>query len=50
MIYRWVIEAIKVYLEIIGKDVNAMYNYSPFEIRQLLWKVLNVREWADEEQ
>ncbi|KAI5742782.1 hypothetical protein M8J77_011338 [Diaphorina citri] len=45
----WVIEAIKVYLEIIGKDVNAMYNYSPFEIRQLLWKVLNVREWADEE-
>ncbi|XP_058795642.1 probable phosphorylase b kinase regulatory subunit beta [Phymastichus coffea] len=45
----WVLEAMKLYLQIIGKDSKPIENYSPYEVRQLLIKVLTVKEWAADE-
>lgn len=47
---RWVIEAMKIILQMQGKSTNSLENHSPYEVRQLLQKVLSVREWAVNEQ
>ncbi|XP_018908570.1 probable phosphorylase b kinase regulatory subunit beta isoform X2 [Bemisia tabaci] len=46
----WVIEAMKIILQMQGKSTNSLENHSPYEVRQLLQKVLSVREWAVNEQ
>ncbi|XP_075211939.1 putative phosphorylase b kinase regulatory subunit beta isoform X2 [Lycorma delicatula] len=46
----WVLEAIKLYLEMNGKDPKTLENHSPYEVRQLLFKVLSVHKWATSEQ
>ncbi|XP_026470112.1 probable phosphorylase b kinase regulatory subunit beta isoform X1 [Ctenocephalides felis] len=59
----WVLEAMKIYLEIsdIQKSEaerdkkselknNPLDNYSPYHVRQLLHKVLTIRDWADKEK
>ncbi|XP_001601216.1 probable phosphorylase b kinase regulatory subunit beta isoform X2 [Nasonia vitripennis] len=45
----WVLEAMKLYLQIFGKTLKPIENYSPYEVRQLLIKVLTVKEWAADE-
>lgn len=42
----WVLEAIKIYLEIFGNTKKKIENHSPYEIRQLLHKVLSINDWA----
>ncbi|XP_014207040.1 probable phosphorylase b kinase regulatory subunit beta isoform X2 [Copidosoma floridanum] len=44
----WVLEAMKLHLEIRGQT-KPLENYSPYEIRQVLIKVLTVKDWAAEE-
>ena len=46
----WVLEAMKLYLSIIKKSSNPIENFSPFEVRKLLIKVLTVKEWAADEE
>lgn len=41
----WVLEAIKYYLKIFGDKKN-IEDHSPYEVRQLLYKVLSIKEWA----
>ncbi|KAJ8679774.1 hypothetical protein QAD02_015561 [Eretmocerus hayati] len=45
----WVLEAMKLYLQMIEKTFKPIENYSPYEVRQLLIKVLTVKEWASDE-
>ncbi|XP_011505943.1 PREDICTED: probable phosphorylase b kinase regulatory subunit beta isoform X1 [Ceratosolen solmsi marchali] len=45
----WVLEAMKRYLQIFGRTSKPLENYSPYEIRQLLIKVLTVKDWAFKE-
>ncbi|GFG40372.1 hypothetical protein Cfor_00569 [Coptotermes formosanus] len=44
----WVLEAMKIYLQMTS-DSKPLENHSPYEVRQLLHKVLSVREWATRE-
>lgn len=50
LFYSWVLEAMKLYLQIIGKDSKPIENYSPYQVRQLLIKVLTVKAWAADEE
>lgn len=45
----WVLEAMKLYLNIKGSS-KSLEAYSPYEVRQLLYKVLSINEWAGREQ
>ncbi|XP_014239926.1 probable phosphorylase b kinase regulatory subunit beta isoform X2 [Cimex lectularius] len=45
----WVVEAMKIYLEI-SQNEETLENLSPFQVRQLLSKILSVSEWASKEQ
>ncbi|RZC40824.1 phosphorylase b kinase regulatory subunit beta [Asbolus verrucosus] len=45
----WVLEAIKVYLDIFG-DSRKIEDHSPYEVRQLLYKVLSIKEWGVREK
>ncbi|XP_008194133.2 probable phosphorylase b kinase regulatory subunit beta isoform X3 [Tribolium castaneum] len=45
----WVLEAIKCYLEIFG-DKKKLEDHSPYEVRQLLYKVLSIKEWGAKEK
>lgn len=45
----WVLEAIKYYLQISG-DVKKIEDHSPYEVRQLLYKVLSIKEWASDDE
>lgn len=45
----WVLVAMRQYLVITGRSADDLENVSPSEIRQILWKVLSVREWATDE-
>lgn len=45
----WVLEAIKYYLKIFGLN-KKIEDHSPYEVRQLLFKVLSIKEWATKEQ
>ena len=40
----------KLYLEIIDQTTKPVENYSPYEVRQLLIKVLTVKDWASDEK
>ncbi|XP_049821938.1 probable phosphorylase b kinase regulatory subunit beta isoform X2 [Aethina tumida] len=46
----WVLEAIKFYLEIFGKTKKKIEEHSPYEVRQLLYKVLSIKEWGSKDQ
>ncbi|XP_032687816.1 probable phosphorylase b kinase regulatory subunit beta isoform X2 [Odontomachus brunneus] len=45
----WVLEAMKLYLQMFMKNAKPIENYSPYEVRQFLIKVLTVKEWAHAE-
>lgn len=45
----WVLEAIRLYLNIFGQG-NDFDNLSPYSVRILLQRVLTVSEWANEEK
>ncbi|XP_028128298.1 probable phosphorylase b kinase regulatory subunit beta isoform X2 [Diabrotica virgifera virgifera] len=45
----WVLEAIKHYLKIFGHQ-KRIEDHSPYEVRQLLHKVLSIKEWGNKEQ
>lgn len=45
----WVLEAIMYYLKIFGQN-KQIEDHSPYEVRQLLYKVLSIKEWANKEQ
>lgn len=45
----WVLEAIKHYLKIFGFD-KKIEDHSPYEVRQLLYKVLSIKDWGNKEQ
>uniref|UniRef100_A0A0C9RTQ7 Phosphorylase b kinase regulatory subunit n=2 Tax=Fopius arisanus TaxID=64838 RepID=A0A0C9RTQ7_9HYME len=45
----WVLEAIRLYLELFVKNPKPIENYSPYEIRRILIKVLTVKDWASRE-
>ncbi|XP_072377153.1 probable phosphorylase b kinase regulatory subunit beta isoform X2 [Diabrotica undecimpunctata] len=45
----WVLEAIKHYLKIFGHQ-KRIEDHSPYEVRQLLYKVLSIKEWGSKEQ
>lgn len=45
----WVLEAIKIYLKITNVK-KPLEDHSPYEVRQLLYKVLSIKEWAAKEQ
>lgn len=47
---RWVLEAMKLYLEMFVKNPEPIENYSPYQIRQFLIKVLTVKNWANSEK
>lgn len=40
----------RLYLEVSEKKSKVIENYSPYEIRQILIKVLTVRDWATAEK
>ncbi|CAK9796068.1 Probable phosphorylase b kinase regulatory subunit beta [Anthophora quadrimaculata] len=46
----WVLEAIKLYLQMFVKNFKPIENYSPYEIRRFLIKVLTVKDWANDEK
>lgn len=49
----WVVEAMKLYLEIKGSDSGMdaeIENLSPFQIRQLLMTVLTVSQWSNDDK
>lgn len=46
----WVLEAMRIYLQISGQKSVDVDNLSPFQVRILLQKVLTVSEWASEEK
>lgn len=45
----WVLEALRLYLKISG-SAKQIEEYSPYEIRQLLDKVLSIKDWATKEK
>lgn len=45
----WVLEAIKYYLNIF-KHTKKLEDHSPYEVRQLLYKVLSIKHWGNKEQ
>ncbi|XP_063931960.1 probable phosphorylase b kinase regulatory subunit beta isoform X2 [Zophobas morio] len=45
----WVLEAIRCYLEIFG-HTRKLEDHSPYEVRQLLYKVLSIKEWGSKEK
>lgn len=45
----WVLEAMKLYLKIAGTS-RQLEGHSPYEVRQLLYKVLSINEWAAQER
>lgn len=45
----WVLEAMRQYLIVKGLHGENLENLSPFEVRQVLFKLLSVREWAASE-
>ncbi|XP_043476951.1 probable phosphorylase b kinase regulatory subunit beta isoform X1 [Leptopilina heterotoma] len=45
----WVLEAMNLYLKMTKKNPKPIENYSPYEIRQFLIKVLTVKDWATAE-
>lgn len=47
---RWVLEAMRLYLEMFFKNPKPIEHYSPFEIRKVLIKVLTVKDWGSSEQ
>lgn len=46
----WVLEAMRLYLTIHGDEGADVDNLSPYQIRQLLQRVLTVSEWASKEE
>ncbi|XP_058979879.1 probable phosphorylase b kinase regulatory subunit beta isoform X3 [Musca domestica] len=46
----WVLEAMRLYLQMSGQESIDLENLSPFQVRILLQKVLTVSEWAAEER
>lgn len=46
----WVLEAMRLYLTMKGDEGADIENLSPFQIRQLLQRVLTVSQWANEDQ
>lgn len=46
----WVLEAIRLYLNMSGKGSSDLDNLSPYSVRILLQRVLTVSEWATEEK
>lgn len=40
----------KLYLQMFVKEAKPIENYSPYEVRQFLIKVLTVKEWAHAEK
>ncbi|KAJ4443780.1 hypothetical protein ANN_05558 [Periplaneta americana] len=44
----WVMEAMKLYLQMTSES-KSLEDHSPYQVRQLLHKVLSVREWATQE-
>ncbi|XP_039952153.1 probable phosphorylase b kinase regulatory subunit beta isoform X2 [Bactrocera neohumeralis] len=46
----WVLEAMRLYLQMSGQESIDLENLSPFQVRILLQKVLTVSEWAAEEK
>lgn len=49
-VLRWVLEAMKLYLQMLGKETLSLENHSPYQVRQLLHKVLSVKDWASNEK
>lgn len=45
----WVVEALRLYLKFSG-SVTKIEDHSPYEIRQLIDKVLSIKDWADNEK
>lgn len=45
----WVLESMRLYLKF-SHNKRQLENHSPYEVRQLLHKVLSVKEWANKEQ
>uniref|UniRef100_A0A182K421 Phosphorylase b kinase regulatory subunit n=1 Tax=Anopheles christyi TaxID=43041 RepID=A0A182K421_9DIPT len=45
----WVLEAMRLYLTMKGDEGADIENLSPFQIRQLLQRVLTVSQWANED-
>lgn len=45
----WFLEAMKRYLKIFGVKMQ-LEDHSPYEIRQLLYKVLSIKDWAFKEK
>lgn len=45
----WVVEAMRIYLKITSVK-KPIEDHSPYEVRQLLFKVLSIKEWAAKEQ
>lgn len=46
----WVLQAMRLYLQIHGDQGADIDNLSPYQIRQLLQRVLTVSEWANEDK
>lgn len=46
----WVLEAMRIYLQISGQETIDVDNLSPYQVRILLQKVLTVSEWAAKEK
>lgn len=46
----WVLEAMRLYLEMFVEDPKPIEHYSPFEIRKILIKVLTVKDWGSSEK
>nr|CAI5845347.1 unnamed protein product [Callosobruchus analis] len=44
----WVLEAMKYYLALFGQE-KKLEDHSPYEVRQLLYKVLSIKEWTNTE-
>ncbi|XP_015515633.1 probable phosphorylase b kinase regulatory subunit beta isoform X1 [Neodiprion pinetum] len=42
----WVLEAVKLYVQMFGKNPKPIENYSPYEVRRFLMKVLTIKDWA----
>lgn len=46
----WVLEAMRLYLNMTGDEGADIENLSPFQIRKLLQRVVTVSQWANEDQ
>lgn len=45
----WVVEALRLYLKFSGSS-KQIEDHSPYEVRQLIDKVLSIKEWAAKEK